>query len=134
MISTDWRYRDVIFEHVFQNAFPYRCFFNIGYRQICRYKHIGKHIGKHVERNIKNTFYICKIFVERRPKDGWKMSLGDACIMMFYGRPENVSLTHSTRFITTILLKYIFIETHGNKNNWVYPMSHKFRRDVLISS
>ena len=56
-------------------------------------------------------------FVERGPKDGRKMSLGDACIMMFYGRPENVNLTHSTRFITTTLLKYIFIETPGNKNN-----------------
>ena len=31
-------------------------------------------------------------FVERGPKDGRKMSLGDACIMMFYGRPENVNL------------------------------------------
>ena len=58
------------------------------------------------------------------------MSLGDVRIMMFYGSPENVSLTHSTKFITKILLKYSFSVPPGNKNNQVYPMSHKFKRDV----
>ena len=28
------------------------------------------------------------------------MSVGDAHIMMFYECPENVNLTHSTKFIT----------------------------------
>ena len=36
------------------------------------------------------------------------MSLGDVHIMMFYGCPENVNLTHSTKFITITLLKYSF--------------------------
>ena len=58
------------------------------------------------------------------------MSLGEVHIMMFYGCPENVNLTHSTKFITITLLRYSFSVPPGNKNNRVYPMSHKFRRDV----
>ena len=34
------------------------------------------------------------------------MSLGDIRIMMFYGRPENVNLTHSVKFITITFLNY----------------------------
>ena len=56
------------------------------------------------------------------------MSLGDAHIMMSYGRPEKVSLTknireqhlgltHSIKFITIIFLKYSFSLPPGNKNN-----------------
>ena len=33
------------------------------------------------------------------------MSLADVHIMMFYGCPENIILTHSTKFITITLLK-----------------------------
>ena len=58
------------------------------------------------------------------------MSLGEVHIMMFYGCPENVNLTHSTKFITITLLRYSFSVPPGNKNNRVYLMSHKFRRDV----
>ena len=36
------------------------------------------------------------------------MSLGDAHILMFYGRPENVNLTHSVKFNTTTFLKDSF--------------------------
>ena len=39
-------------------------------------------IGKHVEENIKSSFYICIKFVERRPKNVWKMSPGGVHIMM----------------------------------------------------
>ena len=52
------------------------------------------------------------------------MSLGDVHILMSYRRPENVNLTHSVKFITLTFLKYSFIIPPGNKNNWVYPMSH----------
>ena len=62
------------------------------------------------------------------------MSQGDVCIMMFYGCPENVNLTHSTKFITITLLKYSSSVPPGNKNDRVYPMSHKFRRDVTRTS
>ena len=58
------------------------------------------------------------------------MSLGDVRIVMFYGCPENVNLTHPTKFVTITLLKYSFSVPPGNKNNRVYPMSHKFRIDV----
>ena len=36
------------------------------------------------------------------------MSLGDAHILMFYGRPENVNLTHSVKFYTITFLKDSF--------------------------
>ena len=36
------------------------------------------------------------------------MSLGDAHIIMFYRRPENVNLTHSLKCITITFLKYRF--------------------------
>ena len=52
------------------------------------------------------------------------MSLGDVHIMMFYGCPENVNLTHSTKFITITLLKYSFSVPPGNLKNRVFPMSH----------
>ena len=38
------------------------------------------------------------------------MSLGDAHIMMFYGRPESVNLRHNTKFITiTFTITFITI-------------------------
>ena len=43
------------------------------------------------------------------------MSLGDIHIMMFYGRPENINLTHSIKFITITLLKYSFSEPTRKK-------------------
>ena len=45
------------------------------------------------------------------------MSLGDVHIMMFYGRPKKVSLTHSNKFITIAFLKYSFSVPPANKNN-----------------
>ena len=42
------------------------------------------------------------------------MSLGEVCIMMTYEYSENVSLTHSIKFITTSLLKYSFSVPPGN--------------------
>ena len=62
------------------------------------------------------------------------MSLGDAGIMMFYGCPENVNLTYSTKFITVTLLKYSFSIPPKNKNIEVHPMPHKFRRNVPMTS
>ena len=62
------------------------------------------------------------------------MSLGDVGIMMFWGCPENVNLTHSTKFVTITLLKYSFSIPPVNKNNQVYPMPHKFWRDVPKTS
>ena len=58
------------------------------------------------------------------------MFLGDVSIMVFSRCPENVNLTHSTKYITITLLKYSFSVPPGNKNNRVYPMSHKFQKDV----
>ena len=78
----------------------------------------------------RNTFYICIKFVERHSKDVWNISLDDVGIMMFCGCPENVNLTHSTKFITITLLKHSSSVPPGNKNSRVYLMSHKFRRDV----
>ena len=43
------------------------------------------------------------------------MSPGDAPIMMFYGRPENVNLTHSIKFIIITFLKYSFSVPLGRK-------------------
>ena len=64
------------------------------------------------------------------------MSLGDVRIMMFYGRPENVNLTHSVKFITITFLNYSSSVSLGSKNNLVYPMSHKLccPKDVPIAS
>ena len=66
------------------------------------------------------------------------MSLGDVRIMMFYGCPKNVNLTHSTKYITVTLSKYSFSVPPRNKNNRLHPMSDKFQRDgpkdVLIAS
>ena len=45
------------------------------------------------------------------------MPLGDVLIMIFYGSPENVNLTHSIRVITITFLKYFFSIPLGNKNN-----------------
>ena len=85
-----------------------------------------RYLGKHVEGNIKNNlystnkltskFYLHKIF-ERRPKDMWNSSLGDVHNMMFYGRPENVNLTHCTKFIILNFLKHSFGVQPGSKNN-----------------
>ena len=71
---------------------------------------------------------------ERRLKDGRKKSLGEVRIMMFYRCYENVNLTHSTKVIAITLLKYSFNVPPKKQNNRVYPMSHKFRRDVLGTS
>ena len=62
------------------------------------------------------------------------MSLGDAHIMMFYGRPDNVSLTNSIKFITITFLKYSFSVLPGSKINWAYPMSHNLFGDVPRTS
>ena len=83
---------------------------------------------------MKNTVYICIKFVKRRPKDGWKMSLGDVRIMLFYGCPEKVNLTHSSKFITVTLLNHSSSVPPGNKNNGVYQMSREFRRDIPRTS
>ena len=122
------RPHDVIFGQIFKNAFLYRCFCNADYRSTYRY------VGKHVEENIKSSFYICIKFVERRPKNVWKMSSGGVHIMMFYGHPGNVNLTHSIKFITITFLKYSFSVPPGRKNNRVYPMSHKCWRNVPRTS
>ena len=45
------------------------------------------------------------------------MSLGDVRIMMFYGCPENVNLSHFAKFFTRILLKYSFSIPPENENN-----------------
>ena len=58
------------------------------------------------------------------------MSLEDVRIIMLYSCPKKVNLMHSAKFITIILSKYTFSVPTGNKNNRVYPMSHKFWRDV----
>ena len=43
------------------------------------------------------------------------MSLGDVHIVMFYGRPENVNLIHSIKFITITFLEYSFKRTTRKK-------------------
>ena len=86
---------------------------------------------------MKSSLYICIKFVERRPKDVWKMPLCDVRIIMFYGIPENVNLIHSIKFITITFLKYSFRVPPGSKNSWVYPMpqiSKRRPKDVLIAS
>ena len=45
------------------------------------------------------------------------MFLGDVHITLFYGCPENVSLTDSTKFITITFLKYSFSVPPGSKDN-----------------
>ena len=55
------------------------------------------------------------------------MSQGEVCIMMFCACPENVSLTHSTKFITVTFLRYSFRVPPGNKNNQVYQCLINFR-------
>ena len=53
------RSQDVIFEHIFKNAFLYHFyFFNIDYSLTYRY------VCKHAEENIKKSFYICIKFWE----------------------------------------------------------------------
>ena len=117
--------QDIIFEHILWNTFLYHCFFfNIDHRQTHRY------LGKYIERSIKLSFYIGVKFVERRPTDMSKVSLGDVCIMEFYRRFENVILTHFITFITTIFLKYSSRLPLGSKNNWVCQISQKTWKDV----
>ena len=62
------------------------------------------------------------------------MSLGDVHIMMFYGRPENVNLVHSPKFITITFLKYSFSVPPRGKNNRIYPMSHNIWTDIPRTS
>ena len=45
------------------------------------------------------------------------MFLGDVHITLFYGFPENVSLTDSTKFVTITFLKYSFSVPPGSKDN-----------------
>ena len=53
-------------------------------------------------------------------------SLCVKAVIMFDGRPENVSLRHS--------IKYSFNVLPGSKNNRVYSMSHNFQRDIPRTS
>ena len=46
--------QDIVFEHIFLNAFLYRCFFNIDYNQ--KYRYACKHLEG-------NSFYICIKFL-----------------------------------------------------------------------
>ena len=68
-INLPRRPQDVIFEHIIQNAFLYRCAFNIDYRATYRY------VGKHTEGNIKNSFYICIKFLRDVQRTREKSSL-----------------------------------------------------------
>ena len=61
-------------------------------------------------------------------------SLCVKAVIMFDGRPENVSLRHSIKFITRRFLKYSFNVLPGSKNNRVYSMSHNFQRDIPRTS
>ena len=61
---------------------------------------------------MRNAFYIC--------------IMNNVCIMMLYGCPQNVNLAHSTKIIAITLLMYNLRVPPGNKNNRVYPMSHRF--------
>ena len=70
-------------------------------RSTCRRKHK------------KQLLYLHEIF-DRRPKE---VRIGDVYIMMFYGRPKKVSLTHSIEFITITFLKYNFSVPPENINN-----------------
>ena len=74
----------------------------------------------------KKSFCICIKVDERRRKDMWKMSLVYVRIAVIYGRPNNVNLTHSIKFITRTFLKYSFIVPSESKNSWVYPISSNF--------
>ena len=56
------------------------------------------------------------------------MSPGDVLIVMFYGRPKNVNLTHSITNLPITFLKYSFSVPPGSKNSWIYPMFHKLVR------
>ena len=67
--------QDVIFEHIFKNALLHHCFFNIDYRQTCRY------VGKHVEENIKNSFYISINYLRDVQRTCVKFPPGNAQIM-----------------------------------------------------
>ena len=50
--------------------------------------------------------------------------------MTLYGRPENVILTRSIKFITTTIVKYRLSVPPGTNNNFASTISHKFWRDV----
>ena len=64
------------------------------------------YVVKLVEGNIKKQLQYLHKISERRPKNVWKLSLGDVHIMMFYGSSKNVNLTDSIKFITATFLKY----------------------------
>ena len=69
-------------------------------------------------RKYKKELLFLHKFVKRRPKDVPKgMSLGHVYIMMFYGRSENVNLTHSLKPITITFLKNSFTVPPGSKSN-----------------
>ena len=77
-----------------------------------------------------------KIF-ERRAKELWKMSLGDIHIMIFYGRPENINLTHSIKFITITLLSIVSVNQQEKKQLSlpnVSEISERRLKIVLIAS
>ena len=92
---------------------------------------ISKHIDMWVKilRETWKYLYLHKIYWET--SKGRVKSVPRWCphIMMFYGCPKKVNLTHSAKFITKILLQYSFRVPPENKNIRAHPMSHKFRRD-----
>ena len=94
------RPENLIFEHILSNASLYRCFFNIYYMKTYSY------VVKLVDGNIKKQLQYLHKISERRPKNVWKLSLGEVHIMMFYGSSKNVNLTDSIKFITATFLKY----------------------------
>ena len=56
----------------------------------------------------------------------------DIHIMMFYERPESLSLTHSVKLNTKTFLKYSFSVPPGRKNN-VWQLSKRRSKDVFIA-
>ena len=53
------------------------------------------------------------------------MSLGNVHIVMFHRRPENLSLTHSIKFITITFLKYSFSVPPETKQLSLFNVSMK---------
>ena len=122
LTSEEWRYGD-IHKTSFSSIFPKMLFYIAFFFSILA---MGKHIGG----NIKYSLCICIKFVERGPKDVWKISPGSVYVMTFFRRPDNFNLTYSINFIIATFLKYSFSIPPGGKNNWVYLISNKLWRDV----
>ena len=65
------------------------------------------------------------------------MSLGDIHIMIFYGRSENINLTHSIKFITITLLSIVSVNQQEKKQLSlpnVSEISERRLKVVLIAS